>query len=368
MMAAMTRPSFDPTRLQRAFDLVSAQVESGVVPSAVLAVANGHGIVRVEAFSGADRAATDSIYLLASISKPITATAVMQLVERGSLVLSAPIQRYIPEFAALPAADGRPGGEVVTAWHLLTHTSGILDMDAELLERERPDRARLLEIACTAPLRFEPGSRHEYCSLTFELLGELIRRIDGRELPRYLGEELFGPLGMSDTGFEPIDTARTMPAHFPGFPEELQSFVTAFFNALRAPGGGLWGTAADLVAFGRAMLGGGTLDGHRVLGRRFVEQMAREQTAGIRDPGPPAWDPFYGLGWGLPGLGGRLPASRGAFQHGGATGPRLLVDPEADLVVVYLANRWGLDDEPSMAAIQAVYGALDDAPGAATRQ
>ena len=355
----MAPARLDPERLQAAFDLVAGQVEGGDVPSAVLAVANAAGLVRADAFSGADRATVDAIYLLASISKPITATAVMQLVERDRLVLSAPLQRYIPEFAAPPAKPGLPGAEAVTTLHLLTHTSGLVDMDMTLLSAQ-PDHARLLEIACTTPLRFAPGSRFEYGSLSYTVLGELIRRVDGRDHATFLRDELLLPLGMRDTGFAPADAAREMAPHFLGFPDDYQGVVTAYFTSLQAPGGGLWGSAADLLTFGRAMLNGGSLDGRRVLGRRYVEQMTREQTAGLRDAADPTSDPHYGLGWGLAGLGGPLPASRRAFQHGGATGPRLLIDPEADLVVAYLANRWGLGDEFSLAAIQAVYGALDD--------
>ena len=359
-MTAMPLPRLDPARLQNAFDLVARQVGRGEVPSAVLAVANSEGPVRVEAFSGVDAATTDSIYLLASISKPIMATAVMQLVERGLLVLSAPVQRYLPEFVAPPVSVGQPGAEAVTCWHLLTHTSGVEDMDADLLNRERPDRARLLQIACTSPLRFVPGTRYEYSSLSFALLGEVIARLAGRDYPEFLVAELFGPLGMRDSGFGPPDPARAMSSHFPGIPDEHQAMAMSYFSSLQAPGGGLWGTAGDVAAFGRAMLRGGELDGVRVLGRRLVELMTREQTAGLREEGTPPRDPHYGLGWGLPGFGGDLPASRRAFEHGGATGPRLLVDPEADLVVVYLANRWGTGPELSFAAIQAVYGALED--------
>jgi CubicO group peptidase (beta-lactamase class C family) len=350
----------DPRRLQAAFDLVAGQVGSGLVPSAVLAIANGAGSVRVEAFSGASSATTDSIFQIASITKPIMATAVMQLVERGLLDLATPLQHIIPEFIAPPSAPGLPGAEVVTARHVLIHSSGVADLDNDLLGRERPDRKRLLEIVCRSPLRFVPGSRFDYNSLSFALLGEVIRRLDGRDYPEYLRNQIFELLGMRDTAFSPTDPARAVPSVFPGIPEVLQAFASAYFDSIQVPGGGLWGSAADLLVFGRAMLGGGRLGDVRVLGRTFVEEMTRDQTAGLQDPGPPPTVVHYGLGWGLPGLTGQTPASPRSFGHGGATGTRLLVDPDADLVVVYLANRWGAGDEPSLAAVQAVYAALDD--------
>ena len=349
----------DPDRLQGAFDIVAEQVAGGLIPSGVLAIADADGLVRIEAFSGIDQAAPDSIYLLASITKPIVATAVLQLVERGRLVLSMPIQRLIPEFAPHAAAPGLPGGEVITARHLLVHTSGIVDIDAELLQRERPDRRRLLEIACTFPLHFAPGTQFEYNSLSFVVLGELIRRLDGRDYPAYLADALFAPLGMRSTAFSPVDPARAVRSLFPGFPTELQPVVAAFYDSMQAPGGGLWGSAADVVAFGRAMLRGGELDGWRVLGRPFVELMTREQTAGVFEAGTPPRAPTYGLGWGLPALGGAMPGSPRTFGHGGATGTRLWIDPDAGLVIVYLTNSWTVGETASLAAIAAVYGALD---------
>ena len=212
LLGSIPRASRTPSTSSR------GQVGRGDVPSAVLAVANREGLVRVEAFSGADAAAADSIYLLASISKPITATAVMQLVERGLLVLSAPVQRYLPEFVAPPVSVGQPGAEAVTCWHLLTHTSGLVDMESELLNRERPDRERLLEIACTSPLRFAPGTRFEYNSLSFALLGEVIARLAGRDYPEVLAAELFGPLGMRDSRVRAARSGASDAVAFPGHP------------------------------------------------------------------------------------------------------------------------------------------------------
>ncbi|MFI5255514.1 MAG: serine hydrolase domain-containing protein [Candidatus Limnocylindrales bacterium] len=356
----MIAPGIDAARLQPAFDLVAGQVAGGLVPSAVLAVGRGSGMVRVEAYSGSDRVTTDSIYLLASISKSIVATAVMQLVERGLLDLSTPLRQYLTAFRAPAAAEGLPGGEAVTARHLLTHTSGMMEMEQDLLVRERPSAARLLEIACTSPLRFAPGTRYQYSSLSWAVLGELIHRLDGRDHPAYLRDQIFGPLDMADAGYAPADKERAVALHFEHIPRPLQSIATSFFISMTAPGGGLWSTAGDLVNFGRAMLGGGSLGDARILGRRFVEQMTSDQTAGLLDSATPRAPAHYGLGWSLPGLDGHLPGSAHAFGHGGLTGTRLLVDPDADLVVVYLANRWGIGDGPSWAAIHAVHDALGD--------
>jgi len=353
------RERIDPDRLQAAFEIVAQQVSSGLVPSGVLAVADADGMIRIDAFSGTDKAKPDSIYLLASITKPIVATAVLQLVERGRLLLSTSVQHHIPEFAPAAHVPHTPGADAITARHLLVHTSGLVDLDGELLERERPDRRRLLEIACTFPLRFAPGTQYQYNSLSFVILGELIRRLDGRDYPDYLAAELFAPLGMSSMGFSAADRRRAVRSTFPGFPRPFQSIAAAYFDSMQAPGGGLWGSAADIIAFGRTMLRGGELDGRRILGPPFVELMTSEQTDGVFEAGTPPRAPHYGLGWGLPTRAGTMPGSLRTFGHGGATGTRLWVDPDAGLVIVYLTNSWTVGEGPSLAAITAVYGALD---------
>jgi CubicO group peptidase (beta-lactamase class C family) len=353
------RERLDAERLQRAFDLVAEQVSDGLIPSAILGVADAEGLIRVEAVSGRDEATTDSIYLLASITKPIVATAVMQLVEQGRLVLSTPVQHVLPQFAPAAHAPGLPGAEAITPWHLLTHTSGMADLDLDLLQRERPDRRRLLEIACTFPLRFVPGTRYEYNTLAFAILGEIIRVLDGRDYPEYLADEILGPLGMTSTAFAAVESSRAVRAVFPGFPPEFQSLVGAFYDSMQAPGGGLWGSAWDVLAFGRAMLRGGELDGRRIIGRPFVELMTSDQTADVLEAGDPPLPAHYGLGWGLPARAGFMPGSPRTFGHGGGTGTRLWIDPDAGLVMVYLTNSWTVGPAVAWAAIAAVYGALD---------
>ncbi|MGQ9684013.1 MAG: serine hydrolase domain-containing protein [Anaerolineae bacterium] len=340
----------DTKRLQRAFDVARLYVEQGEVPSAVLAVGNREGLVRCEAFSGQDAAAPDSIYLLASISKPITATALMQLVEDGLLVLSEPLARYIPEFA-------QPAKPTVTAHHLLTHTSGMEEkaywdtLGASLAPVEAFVRA-----ACCAGLHFQPGSRYEYCTLSFFVLAELIARLSGMPYVDYLRERVLVPLGMVDTSFDPgAENPRAMPVR-----NFLPEPALAMWKALAVPGGGLWSTAADLVAFGRAFLNGGCADtGARLLAPATIDLMTRDHVAGLVEmvEGQPR-PAHYGLGWGKAPLRGHMPGSAQAFEHSGATGTLLLVDPEWDLVYVFLTNRWEASDQARLGALQAVYAAL----------
>src|SRR5690349_11654912 len=178
-MRSLLMPSnvtFDHTRLQNAARVVEEAVESGAYPCGLLAVANSKQTVSTYLVPGADHVAADSIFPIASITKPIVATAVMRLVEEGRLLLNVPVATYLPEF-------GANGKERVTTWHLLTHTSGLEEQHwwAELVERwGQPDATEpfppniLYDMARRSHLRFAPGTRCAYCGLSFSVLGELI--------------------------------------------------------------------------------------------------------------------------------------------------------------------------------------------------
>ncbi len=348
----------DPVRLQRAFDLVRGHVATGQVPAAVLAVATSRETVRVEAFSGTDFVEVDSRFAVASITKPIVAAAVMQLVEAGQLVLDDPVVRYLPEFRPPPRGQGEPGGEAVTAWQILSHTSGMRDI-AEPLERVGIGATRIYEELCRRPLASPPRAEYSYCSDSFYVLGELIRRLSGLPYPEYLRERLFKPLGMVSTSFDPGPAGARAPFHAAPEAEPATEDTFSALASLAHPGAGLSAPAGDVVAFGRAMLFGGTLDSARVLGRPFVELMTREQTAGILESGTPPREPRYALGWAKSGLDGSSPGSPAQFGHAGATGTRLWVDPAHDLVIVFLMNVWGAENHYGLSAVQALYGALD---------
>ncbi len=358
-MPNTTSPPLDPGRLDRAFDLVARQVGDGRASFASLAVARADGLIRSAAFGGDGPLDRPPRTAIASITKPIVATAVMQLVEEGRLVLTEPVSSYIPEFTPRPPEGGDAAGDPITAWHVLTHTSGLADTPDEEFQPKSPSMADTLAWLCRSQLRFLPGTAYAYASDSFFVLAELIRRQSGLAHPAFLRQRIFEPLEMTATTFDPRQPG---PDHLPiegtflpadeDWPDAL-----AWFSSWTAAGGGLWSTAEDLVRFGRCMLGGGSLDGRRILGRSFVRLMTRLHTADVREHGA-VRRPGYGLGWGLPGHGHGSPASSGSFGHTGATGSALVVDPDNDLVVVYLRNEWGASNQATDEAIQAVYAAL----------
>jgi CubicO group peptidase (beta-lactamase class C family) len=352
-----TAAALDPV-----FDRLREHVLAGDVPSAALAIGGPDGPIRVESYAGAgDVIDAESMFFLASVTKPIFATGFMQLVEDGLLDLHEPIARWLPEFADAPAAGEAPGRDAVSAWHLLTHTSGVPDILPDLIRDQRPSAAHMLRLTMSAPLTFEPGSRWEYCSASFYLLGELIRRRSGMPYPVYLREGLFKPLGMATT-FDPRDSGRRLVmVHGVGAENRIRRWLMLRWVAGAAiPGGGLWGTLDDLLRFGAALLrprqeGGRWLP----LGPATFADMAADHTRGLvgnfEDEERPV---HFGLAWGKPTLMGELPGSPRVVAHGGATGTQLWIDPDAGLVFVYFTNRWGSDRGPELEALAGVYAAL----------
>ena len=360
---ATTRPArLDPGLLDAAYAVVAEGVASGALPSGLLAVATRAELVRLEAVNPGPVMA-DSIFLLASITKPIFATGLMRLVERGRILLNTSVAHLLPAFAQAGKGD-------VRLWHLLSHTSG-LD-EAWVLIRAGPaprSAERVLELACAAPLQFRPGSRYAYCNPTFTVMAELIRRLDGRDHATFLRQEVLDPLGMRETSYEPPLSPRVAPVH--DAPWGTEPATRAAWIAQHSPAGGLWSTAADLVTFGQMLLGGGQRGGYRVLAPATLGAMTQLQTAGI-----PMSSPLgevasaYGLGFskavmhGDNGPSQELRQTTG-FGHGGATGTYLLVEPELDLVIVFLTNRWGIDVPHQKQVFNAAIAGASVAPSAA---
>ncbi|HEY5629529.1 MAG TPA: serine hydrolase domain-containing protein, partial [Candidatus Limnocylindrales bacterium] len=276
----------DSAALHHAFAVAAQRVESSQLPFVILGVANGAGTVRLEAATAptsACRVGTNAVCLLASITKPIVATAALRLVEQGRLGLKAPLADWLPE---LDTGDGR---ELITAWHVLSHTTGLDDEELETPLREGMGRDELLARTLARPLVSAPGSVFRYATFTFELLALAMERATGQPLPEVLGELVLDPLGMVDTVFDPGPerAARMAPVSLGQWSgtrlvgsedAAVAADLRDRYTALRLAGGGLWSTAADLLRFGRAMLLGGELEGARVLSPAFAELATREVT------------------------------------------------------------------------------------------
>lgn len=304
--------------LDDAHRAIAARVASGDVAAAVLLVR--HGGAEIAHAYGAANMSTP--FLVASITKPMTASAVLWLRDRGRLDLADPVEKHLPAFAG-------PGDRArVTLRHLLTHTSGLPDMlpdNLELRQRHAP-LADFVSRACTAPLAFSPGSRVSYQSMGFLLLGTIAEKLSGRPLPSLLREEIFAPLKMTHTslglgGRQIADTAQCQ------VPAQDWEWNSPYWRNLASPWGGAHATAADIARFLEFF----TSDAAGPLTPATRREMRTVQTAGLNDT--------WGLAWKRDPKSFAPACSPDTFGHSGSTGVLAWRDPEADLTFVLLTTK-----------------------------
>jgi len=348
--------TLDDNRLERAWALAEAFVGDGSLETAGLGIATSAGMTsRLFSAEGKPGLTDRHLFLLASISKPITGLAIMRLVEQGKLVLSQPIQQIIPEFAA-------PGKPDLTPWHLMTHTSGLPDLPWERAGQDDFTEAALLAHSYRAVPQFRPGTHWQYNTLTFYLLGELVERLDGRPLETFLREAVLGPIGVSGIGLNPatLDGPAVTPRGLSPSASFTAEQAMQIMIGAAMPGAGFWSDMASLLGLGQALLRDARDGQARVLAQPTLDLMTTLHTEGIPKYELPATtDGRYGLTWHKPTtLRERtMPGSASAFNHSGATGTVLWVDPQADLAVVFLTNHWGIGDDYWSRCLQAVYAA-----------
>jgi CubicO group peptidase (beta-lactamase class C family) len=286
-------------------------------------------------------AAPRTIYLVASLTKPLTAAAAMLLVERRQLLLDDPVCRILPEFTG-------GGRDAVRLRHLLTHTSGLPDMlpQNESLRARHAPLADFLAGTCHTPLLFSPGSDCRYQSMGMLLLGAIVERVTGSALATFLEREFLLPLAMGDTwlGMGPLRPERLARVNIR---EEEKGtdwhWNSPYWRGLGAPWGGLQTTARDYAHFLQTFLEGGRGPVRQVLASGTVSAMLTDQVAALPDV-PPAVKAAqaWGLGWRLnQPLGAEHLPDRGsprAFGHLGATGTMAWADPESGLSCVLLST------------------------------
>jgi CubicO group peptidase (beta-lactamase class C family) len=353
----------DSASLDDVFARLAEQVRAGALPAAALAIGDADGMIRAQTFSSESKPIDpNSSFFLASVTKPIVSTAFMQLVEEGKVGLHQPIADFEPRMRELGG-----GREKVTPWHVMTHTSGLADFDPRDVARKRPSGAQMTSHVIESPLRFEPGTKWEYVSASFYLLTLIMERVSGLSYRDYLDTRLQHPLGMNTT-FDPRRAGRPIVAvRDIGVDSFLTKFLVLRYMARAAlPGGGLFGTLDDMTRFGAALLRPRFVDGRTLpLRPETIAQMGEDQTHGEvhgkhdEDEVPV----HHGLGWGKPTLMRNVPGSKNVFSHGGASGTRLWVDPDAGLVFVFFTNRWAADRDVETEALRGTYQAMQ--PGTA---
>jgi CubicO group peptidase (beta-lactamase class C family) len=324
-------------------------VDRHALAGAVTLVADKDRVLDLEAVGFADIAnnthmGTDALFWIASQSKPITAVALMMLVDEGKVGLDDPVERYVREFGDLWVVEERHKERMVlkrpaqriTVRHVLSHTSGL--PFASALERPTLDVLTLRDGArsyAITPLLFEPGSKYQYSNAGINTAGRIIEVVSHMSYEDFLQKRLFDPLGMKDTTFWPNKEQlhRLAKSYRPNKDrtdlEEIKigqlQYPLSDRRRQPMPAGGLFSTSRDVGRFCQMMLNRGTFEGKRYLSENAVKEMTRKQTGpGINDN--------YGLGWSTGG---------GGFGHGGAYSTNMSVDTKRGLIFVYMVQHAG---------------------------
>jgi CubicO group peptidase (beta-lactamase class C family) len=373
-------------------DRIAQLLATGNVPGVAVAAVFPDGEV-VSAAAGVRDVTTgaamapDSVVWIASMTKAITAAAAMQQVEQGELSLDAPIASVLPQLASLQVLEGfdadgkpklRPARVAVTLRHLLTHSSGFVydmwnaDMSRYLEATGTPGIISCTNAALDLPLVFDPGTAWDY-GIGIDWAGKAVEAVSGKPLGAYLADNLFGPLGMRDTGFRIRDDQRARLARIHGRTPE--GTVAIDFEIPQAPefemgGGGLYSTVGDYLRFTRMILGGGALDGARVLGAATVAQMSQNAMGDLRCRAMQSVAPastndvnfLAGMQWGLSFLINpeALPTGRsaGSLAWAGLANSYFWIDPAKNVAGVYAAQLLPFFDADAVALFGAFEGAV----------
>ena len=332
-------------------------IDKGEASGIVTLIAGKDRILHIGAagktdMNGARKMRTDDIFWIASMSKPITAVCIAILADDGKLSFDDPLAKHLPEFAEVMVSENGQGmkpSRPITLRDVLTHTSGLGEMtnrDPHLTLAETSKRLS------QQPLRFQPGSRWAYSTAGIDILGRVVEVAGGVPFDQFLQKRVLDPLGMKDTSFWIAPEKQTRYARSYRWNAQAGKleqttipylYKTAVTDRDRPPlgGAGLFSTAEDVARFYQMMLGGGSLNGKRILKPATVAEMTRKQTGDLTArPGMP-----WGLGFCVVEDPAKMAAnsvlSAGSFGHGGAFGTQSWADPTRDLIWIVMFQRDG---------------------------
>ena len=397
---------FDDERLARiAPFLAKTYIDSGRLPNAQLVIArDGQPVHYTKLGSMGDdkrELRDDALFRIASMTKPVTSIAFMQLVEQCEVALEEPVARIFPEFAdlkvyaggggAIPFAPGKPAGAMRFV-DLLTHMSGLTyglqnrnNIDAAYREnnfdfaRDHLDSDAFIEKLSKLPLEFAPGTGWNY-SVSTDVLGVAVERISGMRLGDYFEKHIFAPLGMTDTHFgvaegqseRLVDAYAYQPGHAP---KMINAGATSKLNepgAFDSGGGGLIGTIADYHRFSTMLLNGGDLDGARIVSPKTIRLMRTNHLPNNADLTEMSSSLFseannagtgFGLGFAMVIDPARtlMPSSLGEFYWGGAYSTAFFVDPVERITMVFMTQIYPSSTYPIRRQLKTlIYSALTE--------
>jgi len=355
-------------RLQRMSDAFKREIDKGTIPGATVMVARRGKIAWFDALGKQNPAssapmAENTIFRIFSMTKPLVSVGVMMLLEEGHFLLDDPISKFIPEFADQKVGvenngklDLVPLQRPITIQDLLRHTSGITyehtgnGLVQQLYQQSRVrsrkiSNAEHAAIVAGLPLICQPGAEWNYSRST-DILGRLIEFVSGKTLGAFLTERILAPLQMTETGFhtgaENADRLAEPFATDPWTGEKIQLFNMLEKPVMESGGGGLVSTTMDYARFCQMLLGGGTLDGVRIVGRKTLQLMASDHLGPhvkiqgtLTQPGH-----SFGLGFGVRTQQGIAPfaGSPGQFFWSGMGGTFFWIDPKEDLFAIFMSQ------------------------------
>jgi CubicO group peptidase (beta-lactamase class C family) len=362
-------------RLARIGATLKADIDSGRIPGAVIAIARHGKLVMFDAYGWRDKAAnlpmtTDTIFNIASMTKPMTTVGALMLYEQGKILIDDPLSKYFPKFANMrvaardangePTTDTVPANRQITIQDLMRHTSGIVygGRGNTVVHKMYPggsgdashdyDGAGFLDKLSSLPLLYQPATVWDY-GFGLDITGLLIENLSKQSLGQYLKANLFTPLGMTDTGFSiSADKAERYAKPLPADPDtgKPQARSPELTKPLKfeCGGGCAASTASDYLRFATMLMNHGRSGETQLLGRKTVEYMLSDQLGPniknlIGNADPTRADFGFGLGLAVRATPGvvRMMGSVGQFTWPGASGTDWWVDPKEELVVVYLS-------------------------------
>lgn len=364
-------------------------VQDGSLSGAVTLLYHDGKVVSEEAIGQQDIASKtpmtkDSLFWIASMTKPITALAVMMLQDEGKLSIDDPVTKHLPEFKNQMLIKEKTDSQTVlvkparpiTIKDLLTHTSGLVGNSP--LDGDALDVLSLKEAVITyalSPLQFEPGSKWSYCNPGINTLGRIVEVVSGEDYTKFLEKRIFKPLGMRETTFWPKkkELARLATSYKPGAdgkglePTNIRYLTAPYSDKKRAPlaAGGLFSTADDLLKLYVMLLNGGEVDGRRYISEKSLQLMLQNHTGDLKA----GFTDGMGMGLGFQVVkapqGVTAMLSPGTYGHGGAHGTQGWIDPVKKTIYILLIQRAGLqngDASPMRQAFQEAGAALVSPP------
>jgi CubicO group peptidase (beta-lactamase class C family) len=366
---------FSDERLARIPRLFMSQIEDGTLPGSLTLVWRRGRLAHQSLLGAIDMGRRlpmreDAIFRLYSMTKPVTAVALLMLMEEGRISLDDKVARFIPAFADLKLADGSAPARAMTVLDLLRHTAGFTygfhnrtPIDAayraqKIAEMDTGDGlpAMIAQLA-KLPLEYSPGAAWIY-SVATDVVGHLIELVSGQSYANFVRQRIFAPLNMTDTDFQVREGKRDrFAACYILKDNRLELFDDPQASNFLVPprlesgGGGLTGTAADYLRFCRMLLGQGSLDGVQLLSPKTVALMTANHLPGGNEIAQlsPAADAFNesgyrGIGFGLgvavtldPARVG-IPGTAGEFTWGGMASTTFFVDPAEDMIVIFMTQ------------------------------